>query len=55
MSWHSLGILLLAIFLILYGMFALTNITLVAATIIMGCLAIGSGICLLVGFFRKSK
>jgi uncharacterized membrane protein HdeD (DUF308 family) len=49
MKFSSWGVLLLAVFLILYGIFALTNITVVAATIIMGMLAISAGILLLIG------
>ena len=45
----SFGVILLAIWLILTGILQLTNITFVAAAIILGCLAIGAGVCLLLG------
>jgi len=45
-SW---GVILLAIWLIIYAVVTLTNLQIVAMTVIQGCLAAGAGICLLIG------
>ena len=45
----SLGMICLAIFLIVYGLLALTNIQFTGAAIMMGVLAIVAGILLLLG------
>jgi len=45
-SW---GVILLAIFLILWAVLTLTSVDIVAARIIQGVLAAGAGICLLLG------
>lgn len=44
---QSWGIILLALYLIVVAIGILTNVQIVAVTIIQGCLAIGSAICLL--------
>lgn len=46
---RSIGVILLAIWLIVYAIITLTNLEVVAANIIQGCLAAGAGICLLIG------
>lgn len=45
-SW---GVILLALFLLIWGLTALTNFRVVYTDVIQGLLAIGSGICLLLG------
>jgi len=49
MKFSSWGILLLALFMILWGIINLTNITIVAVSIVMGVLAISAGILLILG------
>ncbi len=49
MSNRSFAVIALAIYLILVGALALTNLTFVAAPIILGVLAIAAGILLLLG------
>jgi hypothetical protein len=45
----SFGVILLAIYLILTGILAITNVTIAFAGVVLGVLAIGAGICLLLG------
>jgi len=45
----SIGMILLCIYLIVTGLLSLTNLMIELANIILGCLAIGSGILLLLG------
>lgn len=49
MMAKSFGVILLAIWLILYAIVTLTNLQVVAMTVIQGCLALGAGVCLLIG------
>ena len=46
---RNLGMLLLAIFLILYGLIALFSITFTGIGVIMGILALAAGILILIG------
>lgn len=46
---RSIGLILLCIFLLAYGLFALTNFEMKYEDLIMGCLAIGSAIFLALG------
>lgn len=45
----SLGVILLAIFLLVFGLLAITNIRFELQNVITGCLAIGAAVCLLIG------
>lgn len=49
MSKHSLGVKLLGVFLILYGLIQLFSLSFVYMNVIMGVLALIAGILLLVG------
>lgn len=49
MSKHSLGVKLLGIFLILYGLIQLLSLSFVYLNVIMGILALIAGILLLLG------
>jgi hypothetical protein len=46
---RNIGIILLALYLLIVGVLALTNIQIVAVNIVQGVLAIGAAICLVIG------
>jgi len=49
MKFQSLGMLCLAAFLILTGVLTVTNITIAAAALVQGGLALAAGVLLLIG------
>lgn len=46
---RNIGVILLAVWLIIYALLAITNVEFAAAAIIQGCLAGAAGIFLLIG------